>query len=125
PEFQLVNETSVSQYINFLQNILPNGLWVGGPELLEQPMGSTPTDGHDIKPDYSAELALVTDPAALVRHLNLILAAGRLSQATETTITDLLKHDGTTATSSDNAKLYTVCRAVLSVMCSPEYLVQK
>ncbi|MFM7707380.1 MAG: DUF1800 family protein [Gammaproteobacteria bacterium] len=125
PEFQLVNETSVSQYINFLQNILPNGLWVGGPELLEQPMGSTPTDGHDIKPDYSAELALVTDPAALVRHLNLILAAGRLSQATETTITDLLKLDGTTATSSDNAKLYTVCRAVLSVMCSPEYLVQK
>ena len=125
PEFQLVNETSVSQYINFLQNILPNGLWVGGPELLEQPMGSTPTDGHDIKPDYSAELALVTDPAALVRHLNLILAAGRLSQATETTITDALKLDGTTATSSDNAKLYTVCRAVLFVMCAPEYLVQK
>ena len=125
PEFQLVNETSVSQYINFLQNILPNGLWVGGPELLEQPMGSTPTDGHDIKPDYSAELALVTDPAALVRHLNLILAAGRLSQTTETTIIDALKLDGTTATSSDNAKLYTVCRAVLFVMCAPEYLVQK
>jgi len=125
PEFQLVNETSVSRYINFLQNILPNGLWVGGPELLEPPMGSTPTDGHDIKPDYSAELALVTDPAALVRHLNLILAAGRLSQATETTITDALKLDGTTATSSDNAKLYTVCRAVLFVMCAPEYLVQK
>ena len=88
-------------------------------------MGSTPTDGHDIQPDYSTEIALVTDPAALVRHLNLVLAAGRLSQATETAITDMLKLDNITATSSDNAKLYSVCRAILSVMCSPEYLVQK
>jgi uncharacterized protein (DUF1800 family) len=125
PEFQLVNETTVSQYINFMQNILPNGLWVNGPELLEQPMGSTPTDAHDIKPDYSAEMALANDPAALVRHLNLVLAAGRLSQATETAIIDALKTDGITATSADGAKLGSVCRAVLFVMCSAEYLVQK
>jgi uncharacterized protein (DUF1800 family) len=125
PEFQLVNETNVSQYINFMQNVLPNGLWVNGPELLEQPMGSTPTDGHDIKPDYSAEMALASDPAALVRHLNLILAAGRLSQATETAIIEAVKSDRITATSSDGAKLGNVCRAILFVMCSAGYLVQK
>lgn len=125
PEFQLVNESTVSQYINFMQNILPNGLYVTAPELIESPMMSTGTDGFDIVPDYSAELALVTDPTALVRRLNLLLAAGRLSQATETTIINAVKADNTSASSNDTAKLYTVCRAILFVMCATEYLVQK
>jgi uncharacterized protein (DUF1800 family) len=125
PEFQLVNESSVSAYINFMRGVIQDGLWVGGPELLEQPMMSTPTDGFDLVPDYTAEMALAADPTALVRRLNLLLAAGRLSEATETAIVQAVKADGTSASSSEAAKHATVVRAVLFVMCAPEYLVQK
>lgn len=125
PEFQIVNESTVSQYINFMQSILPNGLYVSAPDLIEQPMMSTSTDGFDLVPDYTAELALVSDPTALVRRLSLLLAAGRLSQNTETNIVNALKSDNITSSSSDTAKLYNVCRAILFVMSAPEYLVQK
>ena len=125
PEYQIVNESTVSQYINFMQNVLPNGLYVSGPDLLEQPMMSTSTDGFDLVPDYASEIALTNDPAALVRRLNLILAAGRLSQSTENLIISAVKSDNINANSSDTAKLYNVCRAILFVMCAPEYLVQK
>ena len=125
PEFQIVNESTVSQYINFMQSVLPNGLYVSAPDLIEQPMMSTSTDGFDIVPDYTAELALVTDPTALVRRLSLLLAAGRLSQNTETNIVNALKADNITSSSSDTSKLYNVCRAILFVMSAPEYLVQK
>jgi len=125
PEFQIVNESTVSQYINFMQSVLPNGLYVSAPDLIEQPMMSTSTDGFDIVPDYTAELALVSDPTALVRRLSLLLAAGRLSQNTENNIVTALKADNITSSSSDTAKLYNVCRAILFVMSAPEYLVQK
>ncbi len=125
PEYQIVNESTVSQYINFMQNVLPNGLYVSGPDLLEQPMMSASTDGFDLVPDYASEIALTNDPAALVRRLNLILAAGRLSQSTENLIISAVKSDNINANSSDTAKLYNVCRAILFVMCAPEYLVQK
>ena len=84
-----------------------------------------PTDGHDLVPDYATEIALTTNPTALVRRLNLILAAGRLSQATENLIISALQSDYITINSSGNAKFNNVCRAILFVMCAPEYLVQK
>jgi len=98
-----------------MQSVLPNGLYVSAPDLIEQPMMSTSTDGFDIVPDYTA----------VVRRVSLLLAAGRLSQNTETNIVNALKADNITSSSSDTAKLYNVCRAILFVMSAPEYLVQK
>ncbi len=46
PEFQLVNETSVGGYLNFMQNVVPNGF-----------------NSKDVIPTYAAEKALVLDPA--------------------------------------------------------------
>ena len=125
PEYQIVNESSVSQYINFMQDVLPRGVYVSAPELLEEPKMNMPTDGHDLVPDYATEIALTTNPTALVRRLNLILAAGRLSQTTENLMIDALQSDYITVNSSATAKLNNVCRAILFVMCAPEYLVQK
>jgi hypothetical protein len=88
-------------------------------------MKDSSTDGYDLAPDYSAEIALATDATALVRRLNLLLAAGRLSEATETTIINAVKSDKLIASSPDSAKSKTVARAILFVMCAPEYLVQK
>jgi len=108
PEFQLVNETSVGGYLNHLQSVLANGY-----------------DSKDVVASYAAEKTLVTDAGALVRRLNLLLCANQLSAATQKTITDALAAPAVTAASSDAVKLNRIYAAVLMVMASPEYLIQK
>jgi hypothetical protein len=64
PEFQLVNESSVGGYLNYMQNVIRNGIYVNAPDLPQS--ASNTTNGYDITAAYSAELALVLDATALV-----------------------------------------------------------
>ena len=123
PEFQLVNETSVSGYLNFLQNLARYGIYVNAPDLPNST--SNANNGYDITTSYTAELALVLDATALVKRLNLILCAGQMSQATQDLIVTALNATALTASSSDANKLNRVAAAVLLVMASSEYLIQK
>ena len=126
PEFQLVNESTTASYINYLENILYQGMWVRAPELITSPDKPTATDGPDIVPNYSAELALVGNPLALFRRLNLLLCAGQLSDATLNDLVTLFaSYEATTQSSPDNAKRSYVAKAIMFVMCCSEYLVQK
>jgi uncharacterized protein (DUF1800 family) len=108
PEFQLVNETSVGGYLNTMLSIIDGGM-----------------NSADIKASYVTELALVLDPAALVRRLNLLLCAGQLSASTQTRIVNALLGVTVNAGSSATLKRNRVCAAVLMVMACPEYLIQK
>ena len=125
PEFQLVNESTTASYINYLQNFLTNGMWVRAPELITSPDTSTPTDGPDIVPDYSTELAMVGRPSELINRLNLLLCAGQLSAETVSMMVNALSHDPTNSASTNNAKRSYVAKAIIFVMCCSEYLVQK
>jgi uncharacterized protein (DUF1800 family) len=108
PEFQLVNETSVGGYLNFMQiNVLPK------------------STGRDVNAAYAGELALVLDPAALVQRLNLLLTANQLPAATQALIVGALANPAVTDKSTDQVKLNRVYAAVLMVMASPSYLIQK
>ena len=108
PEFQLVNETSVGGYLNFMQNsVLPK------------------STGRDVNAAYARELALVLDPAALVQRLNLLLTANQLSAATQALIAGALANPAVSDKSTDAVKLNRVYAAVLLVMASPSYLIQK
>jgi len=102
PEFQITNESTVVGYANFAQNFVANGV------------GET-------RPDYSAELALATDAAALVNRVALLLAASGLSAETLNTISTAV---ATISAASDAGKLNRVRAAVHLVLCAPEYLVQ-
>ena len=102
PEFQITNESTVVGYANFAQNFVANG------------MGET-------RPDYTAELALATDAAALVNRVALLLAAGALSADTTGTIATAV---ATISASTDSGKLNRVRAAIHLVLCAPEYLVQ-
>ena len=106
PEFQLVSESSVGGYLNYLMAVISKGLNSG-----------------DIKAPYASELALVTDAAALVQRLNLLLCAGQLSAATQTLIVTAL--NATPVSSSSTVKNNRIYAAVLMVMASAEYLIQK
>jgi uncharacterized protein (DUF1800 family) len=126
PEFQLVDESTTASYVNYLANFLVNGMYVRAPELITSPDTATPTDGPDIVPDYSAELALVGDPSGLFKRLNLLLCAGQLSPETVNMMVNAMSYDTTNAYSTnDNAKRSYVAKAIMFVMCCSEYLVQK
>lgn len=123
PEFQLVNESSVGGYLNYMQGVIRNGIFVNAPDVPQST--SNTTNGYDITAAYTAELALVLDAAALVKRLGLLLCAGQLSGATQGLIVAALNATPVTATSTDAVKLNRVAAAVLLVMASSEYLIQK
>ena len=104
PEFQLVNESTVAGYLNFMQGAIQNGFSNG-----------------DVVADYSAELTLANDATALLQRLNLRLAAGALS---DITLNNLVTAVNSIAATSDANRLNRVRAAILLVMASPEYLVQ-
>lgn len=125
PEFQLVNESTVASYINYLQNIVHRGIWVRAPELPYNPMEPTPTDGPDIAPDYRTEMGFAHDSTALVQHLNLLLCAGQMSADTQLKLRQALATVDLSPNSGSEAKRIQVARALLLVMSSPDYLVQR
>ena len=122
PEFQLVNETTVGGYLNYMQDVIRNGIYTYDPAV---PQNTYVARVQDMTTPYTAELALVNDPAALVRRLSLILCAGQMSAGNQKLIADALAVTPITATSTAAKKLDRVAAAVLLVMASPEYLVQK
>jgi uncharacterized protein (DUF1800 family) len=109
PEFQIVNETTVSGYLNFMQTTIERGV------------GSS----NNVTADYSRELALVGDASELVDHLCLTLAADQVSAASRTIMVNALNARAITASSSATDRNRRVWAAILMVMGCPEYLVQK
>ncbi len=108
PEFQLVTESGVGAYLNYMMGVINTGL-----------------NSSDINAPYNAELALVVDATALMRRVNLLLCGGQLSAANQTLIANALNATPVTAASSAAIKRNRVCAAVLMVMASAEYLIQK
>ena len=104
PEFQIAHETTVTGYANFVVHTVERGHgW----------------NESAIRGDYSAELALASNPAALVDRLNLLLTAGRVSGTNRQLIIDAVK-----AVPSSNATMR-VHTAIALTMLSPDYQVQK
>ena len=103
PEFQLCNETTVAGYLNYMQQVIANGM-------------------GEVKPDYTAQIALASDASTLVANINLLMAAGGLGTATLATISSAVASiDASTAA----GKLNRVQAAILLVMACPEYQIQK
>jgi uncharacterized protein (DUF1800 family) len=116
PEFQLVNESSVAGYLNFMQTVIDTG-------------GST-----TLVAAYAAEVALAESPTAanpanLVNRVNLLLSGGQLASDTVSMITATV--GGMAGTVAGNATTTAtnlrrrVCASVLLVLASAEYLIQK
>ena len=120
PELQLVNEVSVSGYVNALYQTLNGG--VGTP-----PAGQA---GRDVNLTLTDEATLATDPTKLVAKLNLLLCANQMSSALQqkviTAVTSIVVPGGTaTQAQIDAALLQRVRLGILLVMSSGDYLVQR
>lgn len=127
PEFQIVNETSVAQYVNMLQLLLWQGPWIFAPERrdIDQTEPSPQSGVGDMVPDYGREMALAHDAAALVDRLALLICAGQLSTATRARIVAALQTRPLAAGAPPVDRQLRVAQALLLVMACPEYLVQK
>jgi len=88
PEFQLVNESSVGGYLNYMQGVIRNGIFVNAPDVAANV--SNASNGYDIKAAYTVELGLALDTSALVKRLNLLLCAGQLSDQAKAAIVNHL-----------------------------------
>ena len=115
PEFQVVDEVSVSGYLNTIQTAIQSGI------------GSS----SDIKSTYDNELALAATPQALVDRLNLLLCYGQMSTGLQakivTAISAITIPSGATATQAQitAAQTQRVQLAVLMTMASGDYLAQR
>ena len=104
PEFQIANESSVVGYLNYLQRAVA-GQGVG-----------------DVVADYSTLLAMADDANALLAEINLVLAAGRLADAT---LAPLAAAVQTMPSGTDPTRRNRIYAALVLVLAAPEFLVQK
>ncbi|MCX7255738.1 MAG: DUF1800 domain-containing protein [Polaromonas sp.] len=123
PEFQLVNEITVGVYLNYMQGVIRYGISCPKPTVPEAAYASPYVP--DVVASYAQEQLLVTNAAALVAHLGLVLCAGQLSATTQTLIVKALNATPVTTASTSTVKLERIAGAVLMVMASAEYLIQK
>jgi len=128
PEMQITHDVSVAGYMNYMRNIV------------------TVNTTRDIRQNYSAEVALAGDPAALVERMNLLLFYGQMPDALKTQIVAAVTSrtvpapvypvstapaasaplpEPTNQAAIDTAKLDRVYLAVFLSMASPDYLIQK
>lgn len=126
PEFQIINESTVSSYINFMQSVIKSGFLVSGPDV---PYNNTSTanDGYDIAPDYTEALAFINDSTALVNYLDLILNAGMTSETNKKTIISAIDSFGinTTNVGTVDNRLNKLASAILLIMSNTDYIIQK
>lgn len=126
PEFQIVNESTVSSYINFMQNTLKSGFLVSGPDV-NYNNTSTPNDGYDIAPDYTEALTYITDSNALVNYLDLILNAGLTSENNRKLIISAIESFGINSNNpgTTDSRLNKLASAILLIMSNTDYIIQK
>jgi uncharacterized protein (DUF1800 family) len=116
PQFQIYNEVS-------------NGSWIRAIEIAaEQGYGSECCNlfyNRDITSAYTPEVTLANNPDALIDRLNVLLMSGQISAALRADVREGINTIAIPATNSADAKRKRVQIAVLLMMSSPEYLVQK
>jgi uncharacterized protein (DUF1800 family) len=103
PEFQITNATTVIGYINFMQRVVANGI-------------------GDVAGNYSALLPLAGNPAALLAEINTVLAAGQVSAANLNLMANALATMPAKTATGQMARIYA---AVLMMLASPQFIVQK
>lgn len=107
PEFQIVTEISIAGYPNMMQSAIASPSF------------------FDIKANYSNELPIAHDTTALIDRLALLLSANQISDSTKATIKAAVDAYRVTEASSEREKLRNIHAAILLVMASPDYLIQK
>lgn len=128
PEMQLAQETTAAGYVNFMRDNVSNG--VGS---TNGTVNGVVLNRRDLRPDFSAELALADKSAELADRMSTKLMYGTMPAALKTEIQGavdsitipVLNTAGTNQAQIDSAKRNRVNAAIFLTLVSPEYQVQK
>ena len=107
PELQINTESQVTAYLNFMSDLVEKGYGDSG--------------ARDVASSYASEVALASNPDALIARVDLLLTGQRLSLATRDAMRRAIVSVPNT---NSNAALNRARIAVLLALCSPEFLVQ-
>jgi len=108
PEYQIINEGSVLGYINLMTNFVFDR--TGGED-----------DTPRFTPDYSYQIGLADDPAALVDNLNTIMTGGQMSGPETDAVVEVV--EALVVEDAEVQRLGRVRIAVLLIASTPSYAV--
>ena len=126
PEMQLVNESSVSAWVNYMRDNLTSG--VGQ---FNGVVGGVTFNRRDLQRNWAPEMALAATPAALVASVTDKLLYGQPADALRTEIVTAITRinipapTGSNQAQIDAAKFNRVKSALLLTLASPEFVAQK
>ena len=116
PELQIVNESSLTGYINFMT------------EFVSDRSGRKDDTIDSYRPDYSDELALVETPEALVDHLNTLLLGGRLTDTNRSRMIEAVSAIPIRTDTEENTEKDQLARvhiAIIMAVTAPNFVVQR
>ncbi len=125
PEFQVVSEQQVMDYLGAMFGPIRNGISIPAADVPQSVSATNANQTVDIKVNYATELTMAHDAPALLDRLDLLLTAGQLKPATRNLILGGLASPVVSSTSSDSVKLNRIAAAIFLIMASADYLVQK
>jgi uncharacterized protein (DUF1800 family) len=128
PEMQLLNESSIAGWVNYMRDNLSSG--VGQ---FNGTVNGVVFNRRDLQRNWAPEMALATRPAELASAVTDKLLYGQSAAALNTEISTsiakitipTLNAGGTNQAAIDTAKFNRVKSAVLLTLASPEFLAQK
>jgi uncharacterized protein (DUF1800 family) len=126
PELQLASETTAAGFVNYMRDNVSSGVGASNGTV-----NGVVRNRRDVQPDFTAELALATDVPGLVARVADRLSYGNLGAAAQTDIAAAVTSitipvaTGSNQAAIDTAKRNRVNAAVLLVLASPEFQVQK
>lgn len=112
PEFQIIDEVTTAGYVNTLNQAITSGIGVSA----------------DVRSAYAAELAVAGDANQLVSRMDRLLLSGQMSPTLRTRVVEAVNSIAIPASPQaqiDLALLNRVRTAILLVMASSEYMVQR
>jgi len=126
PEMQLAQETTAAGYVNYMRDNISAG--VGQ---TNGTVNGVVLNRRDLRLNYTGEIALADQPAALVTRLSDKLLCGAMPDTLKAEIQGAIEKitipaaTGSNQTAIDTAKRTRVHAAILLTVVSPEYQVQK
>ncbi|MCF2855874.1 DUF1800 domain-containing protein [Pseudoalteromonas sp. SMS1] len=128
PELQIMNASSIPGYINFMTYFVMGQQQEADIDELKEEFDEIGVDFdfqkalQSFKPNYQALLDIAQTPDKLVDYLDLLLCANQMSTQTKANIRAALSQ---IPSDEEDGYLPRVHLAILMVMSSPDYLVQK
>lgn len=132
PELQIFNTATAPGYVNFIDDFILQDLDDRDMDRIADRLSRLRADlpaapgVNAWVADYEDEIALVDTPDALLDRLDLVLTANTLTPQTRALIAEFLEQEAESSGAADPEDLRDrVQMAVLLVMTSPDYLVQR